>query len=142
MRFLKFIMVIFVIAAFVAATGCASRAKTKPTQQPSDDGEAMVEEYEPQPQETAGMKYVVQRGDTLWDISDMGRIYQDPFKWPLVYKANRDQIEDPDLIYPDQEFDIKKDWSREEVADAVQKAQDTPPYRPHTSPRKKLPLRY
>ncbi len=143
MRMVRFLLVVSVLAAFAIASGCASRAKTKPTQQPADEGEAMVEDYEYQePEETGGMKYVVKRGDTLWGISSMNRIYEDPFRWPLLYRANRDQIEDPDLIYPDQEFDIKTDWSRQEIADAVQKAKDTPPYRPHTSPRKRLPLRY
>ena len=28
------------------------------------------------------------------------------FAWPIIYKANRDQIKDPDLIYPKQVFKI------------------------------------
>ena len=28
------------------------------------------------------------------------------FAWPIIYKANRDQIKDPDLIYPDQVFKV------------------------------------
>lgn len=44
----------------------------------------------------------VSPGDTLWDIaaSRLG----DPTRWPQIYAANRDAIQDPDLIYPGQQF--------------------------------------
>jgi hypothetical protein len=46
--------------------------------------------------------YTVKKGDTLWDIS--GQYLQDPFRWPRVFEANRGKINDPDLIFPEQEF--------------------------------------
>ena len=42
-------------------------------------------------------KYVVQKGDTLWDISE--RFLGDPFEWPDVWKRN-EYIINPHLIYP------------------------------------------
>lgn len=41
--------------------------------------------------------YVVQPGDTLWDIA--GRFLAEPWRWREVWKANSD-LRDPDLIYP------------------------------------------
>ena len=39
-------------------------------------------------------------GDTLWDLAV--HYYGDGSKWDKIYNANRDQVSDPDLIYPGQ----------------------------------------
>jgi len=41
--------------------------------------------------------HIIQRGDTLWDISNT--YLRNPFLWPQVWDANR-YIENPHLIYP------------------------------------------
>ena len=43
---------------------------------------------------------VVSRGDSLWRISRIR--YGDGSRYALVYRANRDRIRDPNLIYPGQ----------------------------------------
>jgi nucleoid-associated protein YgaU len=49
---------------------------------------------------TPGVFHDVQRGDTLATIA--AETLGDPSLWPALYRANRDQIRDPDLIYPGQ----------------------------------------
>lgn len=53
-------------------------------------------------------KYKVIKGDCLWVIAKIEKVYGDPYKWKKIYLANRDKIKDPDLIYPDQVFDIPR----------------------------------
>ncbi|WP_349360881.1 Ig-like domain-containing protein [Stappia sp.] len=45
---------------------------------------------------------IIRRGDNLWTISQ--RRYGDGVRYTTIYQANRDQIRDPDLIYPGQVF--------------------------------------
>ena len=41
--------------------------------------------------------YVVQQGDTLWDISAL--FLDEPWRWPELWSVNPD-VRDPNLIYP------------------------------------------
>jgi nucleoid-associated protein YgaU len=52
------------------------------------------------------VNYTVVRGDHLWGIAKKKEHYDNPFAWPMIYQANRDQIKNPDLIYPKQIFKI------------------------------------
>ncbi len=52
------------------------------------------------------INYTVVKGDCLWNIAKKKEHYDNPFAWPMIYKANRDQIKNPDLIYPKQVFKI------------------------------------
>ena len=47
---------------------------------------------------TPPARYTIQRGDSLWRISE--RHYNEGRLYPKIYRANRDSISDPDLIYP------------------------------------------
>lgn len=50
--------------------------------------------------------YTVVKGDCLWNIAKKKEHYGNGFAWPVIYKANRDQIKNPDLIYPKQVFKV------------------------------------
>ncbi len=52
--------------------------------------------------------YTVVKGDYLWKIAKKKEYYGNGFAWPKIYKANRDKIKNPDLIYPKQTFTIPK----------------------------------
>jgi len=44
--------------------------------------------------------HTVVDGECLYVISGYSQIYDDPLKWPRIYRANKDKIKDPNLIYP------------------------------------------
>jgi len=43
-------------------------------------------------------RYVVVPGDTLWGISE--RYTESPWRWPELWNMNKEQIQNPHLIYP------------------------------------------
>jgi len=59
--------------------------------------------------------YVIQKGDTLWGLSD--RFVKDPFYWPDLWAANPKHITNPHLIFPGQRLKVYPD--RIELADTV-----------------------
>jgi LysM repeat protein len=96
-------------AAATEETPAEQSAETPSEAQPEETAETPAEETH---EETAaaeetpadGASHVVVKGDTLWDIADTS--YHNPFDWQKIWNANKDQIENPDLIYPDQKFMI------------------------------------
>lgn len=52
----------------------------------------------------ADQSYIVQPGNSLWRIAR--RSYGDGLRYTTIYQANREQIRNPDLIYPGQVFTL------------------------------------
>lgn len=71
-----------------------------------------LDEWVEKPKE---INYTVVKGDCLWNIAKKKEHYANPFAWPIIYKANRDQIKNPDLIFPKQIFKIPN-LTEDEVA--------------------------
>ena len=61
------------------------------------------------------IEHVVQFGECLWKICQEAQVYNNPLIWPIVYKANRSQIRDPDLIYPGQRFIIPRELPEDQI---------------------------
>ncbi len=74
--------------------------------------------------------HVVVKGECLWWIAEYRQVYNDPFQWPLIYHANRDQIKDPDLIYPDQNFKVPRNATLDQIKKARKSAGAPRPYLP------------
>ena len=51
-----------------------------------------------------GEIYTIQKGDTLWDLSQ--RFIEDPYYWPNIWADNPDRITNPHLIFPGQQIRI------------------------------------
>ena len=45
---------------------------------------------------------MISRGDSLWALSRLA--YGDGSRYAVIFKANRDKIQNPNLIYPGQTF--------------------------------------
>ena len=64
------------------------------------------------------LRYTVRRGETLPQIAARTEIYNDYSLWPLIYRANRDQIRDPKQLWPGQVLKIPRHFSRDEALEA------------------------
>jgi nucleoid-associated protein YgaU len=68
--------------------------------------------------------HTAKRGETLPLIAAQADVYNDPALWPLLYRANRDQIKDPRHIWPGQVLRIPRNASREDLAEARRYSQE------------------
>ena len=102
----------------VFAWGCSKKVQTEPEVVVVEEKEVMAEKeaapvmdpmavYKAE-YDALAVTHTVTKGECLWWISEYKHVYNDPFMWPLIYKANRDKISNPDLIYPGQQFDVPR----------------------------------
>lgn len=141
------LLILVALSAALFAFGCAKKqVKSEPVTpkqeqtQTTQQEEVVVEEQvevAPSPMELYEQNYAklptshkVVKGECLWWIAEYKDIYNDPFMWPLIYKANRDQIKNPDLIYPNQIFTIPRDFSLDELKASRKMAGAPRPYLP------------
>ncbi|GAU08787.1 LysM peptidoglycan-binding domain-containing protein [Desulfoplanes formicivorans] len=145
---MKRVIGLIFLSALLFSFGCAKKTKvtcpepqTQQQEQVAQDAPMAMEEAapvpvaEPTPMELYAKDYAelptqyqVAKGDCLWWIAEFKQIYNDPFMWPLIYKANRDKINNPDLIYPNQIFSIPRDFSLTELTQSRKQAGAAKPY--------------
>jgi len=63
-------------------------------------------------------QHTVRQGETLPLIASLPEIYNETALWPLLYRANRDQIRDPMHVSPGQVLRVPRNLSREEIVEA------------------------
>ncbi len=72
--------------------------------------------------QTQPVTHTVVKGDCLWNLATT--YYQNPWDWRRIWNANKDKIEDPNLIYPGQVFLIPgKEEAAQVTGVSVQPAQ-------------------
>jgi len=125
MKFNKMLKLTGLLGAFTLAVGCAGPAeKAEEPVQKAESADMAASEPMPVTAEAPSMdsSYEVTRGDHLWGISGKSSIYGNPYKWPLIYKANSDKIKDADLIHPGQVLDINVNPTDTESSAAINHA--------------------
>ncbi len=122
------LMALLLVAAAASLSACATQQKEPVKEAPKVEAPAPepvaapAPTLAPAPAAAATGSYEVVRGDNLWNIAGLSRIYGNPYQWPLIYKANSGKIKDADLIYPGQNFDINRAAKAAEIDAAVNHA--------------------
>ena len=68
------------------------------------------------------VSHTVRRGETLPQVAARNEIYNDAALWPIIYRANRDQVRDPYQLWPGQVLKIPRGFSREDAIEARKQA--------------------
>lgn len=108
---MKKLTLLAIALCVVFAWGCSKKVQSDADQVVVEENAGTVSdpmalyksEYDALP-----VSHTVTKGECLWWISEYKHIYNDPFMWPMIYKANRAKIKNPDLIYPGQEFEVPR----------------------------------
>lgn len=90
-------VMVLVFSPYIFAHGSIHEHPAKP-HYPPQKGHWVMGHWTPyDPPEPAEGAYIIQKGDTLWDISE--RFLDDPFLWPQIWEENK-YILDSHWIYP------------------------------------------
>jgi hypothetical protein len=66
----------------------------------------------------------VRSGDNLWRLARRPSVLGNGFLWPLIYRSNRDQIQDPDRLEPGLKLKIFHHYDRDQAQAALAAARD------------------
>lgn len=72
------------------------------------------------------LRHTVKRGETLPQIAALPEVYGEASLWPLLYRANRDQIRDPRVLWPGQQLKIPRNLDRSDLGEARRFSSERP----------------
>jgi len=72
------------------------------------------------------LRHTVKRGETLPQIAALTEVYGEASLWPLLYRANRDQIRDPRVLWPGQQLKIPRNLDRNDINEARRFSSERP----------------
>jgi LysM repeat protein len=132
-----------VFAAFSLVTGCAT-TQTQKTTGTTQGKKVAAPKTTPKrvSKSGTGNTITVMKGQTRWGIAKSDEGYGKSCNWPVIYKANTGEVQDPDLIYPGQVLTVPQSVSADESDRACQAAKEYGPYQPHSKPRADVKLDY
>lgn len=55
-------------------------------------------------------KHMVRQDEWLAKIAGYWEVYDNYRQWPVLFEANRDRVDDPDLIFPEQELVVPREF--------------------------------
>jgi len=93
----------------------------------------------PAPAPVLPTTYTVEKCDDLWSISAKPQIYNDPWLWPLVWKANKDKINNPNKIKEGMILSVPRKVSDADKAKARKQAMAFPKYIPPKGAKRYCP---
>jgi len=77
-----------------------------------------AERVRPEKEVVPAAVHTVKRGETLPQIAALADVYGDSSLWPLLYRANRDQISNPAVLWPGQVLRIPRNYDRNDLNEA------------------------
>ncbi len=147
-RLMKLLPLVAVMVALAFAGGCASvcgvekaapKAPPPPPKMKKWTGAAKPVTAKPAPAPALPTTYTVEKCDDLWSIAAKPQVYNDPWLWPLLYGANKDQIKNPNKISVGTVLKIMRGVSDADKADARKQAQAFPKYVPPAGAKRYCP---
>jgi nucleoid-associated protein YgaU len=142
----KLFPLIAAVVALAMLSGCASvcgvEEKAAPTPPPPPKKWEGVPEpvtEKPEPPPALPTTYTVEKCDDLWSISAKPQIYNDPWLWCLIWKANQDKIDNPNKIWEGTVLSIPRGVSDARKAEARQCAKNFPKYTPPPGAKRYCP---